>query len=88
MKKIRWGLAAGICAIAVFYLTAGVIVAFVILNAVAAQTNTAATLFDNWWQTLIFVCDLAFIIGLCGSVAMFVLGKVKGKSKNLQGGAE
>lgn len=87
MKKIRWGVAAGICAIAVFYLTAGIIVAFVILNAVAAQTNTAATLFDNWWQTLIFVSDIVFVIGLCGSAVMFVLGKLKGGSKDAAGGA-
>lgn len=85
MKKIPWGLAAGICAIAVFYLTASVIVAFVILNSVAAQTNTAATLFDTWWQTLVFVLDIAAVLGLVGSLAMFVLGKVRNK-RELTGG--
>lgn len=87
MKKIPWGLAAGICAIVVFYLTAGVIVAFMILNSVAAQTNNAATLFDTWWQTLIFVLDIVAAAALAGSVAMFVLGKVKG-DKKLMGGAD
>lgn len=80
MKKIPWGIVVGICAIAVFYLTVGMIVAFVILGAVAGQTNTDATLFDNWWQTLIFVLDIIAIFGLGGSLTMFILGKVKKKT--------
>ena len=73
MKKIPWGIIAGACAIVVFYATAGVIAAFIILNSIAAQTNNSATLFDAWYQTLAFVVDIVFAVGLIGSLVMYVL---------------
>lgn len=79
MKKIPWGILTGICAILVFYLTASVVGGFFILNSIAGQTNTSATLFDNWWQTLLFILDVIFIMGMVASMVMFFL-----KKKSLQ----
>lgn len=77
MKKLPWGIIAGICAIIVFFTITGTIAAFIVLNGIAAQTNESATLFDEWWQTALFVADIVFSLGLIGSCGMYVL-KIKG----------
>ena len=73
MKKLPWGIIAGICAIVVFFATVGVIAAFIILNSIASQTNNSATLFDAWYQTLAFIVDIIAVLGLVGSVVMYIL---------------
>lgn len=83
-KKIPWGVFCWICAEIVFFLTLGVVVAFVILNAVAGATSGGITLFTNWWQTLLFVADLIFLCLLAVCFAMFVRRKIitrKGKEE-------
>ena len=73
MKKTPWGIIAGICFIALFYVTAGIVAAYIILNAIAAATNHSIGLFENWWQTLLFVFDLILAIGFVGSLVMYIL---------------
>ncbi len=75
MQKIPWGVFAGICFIALFWLTAGVIAAYIITNAVAGATNSSVGLFDNWYQTLLFVFDAVFIILFVAFVVMYVLNR-------------
>lgn len=70
MKKLPWGIIAGICAIVVFFATAGTVAAFIILNAVAAQTSETVTLFQEWWQTVLFVVSIISAIGFIGSLTM------------------
>ena len=83
MKKLPWGIFAGVCAMAVFFATVGVIAAFIVLNSIAGQTNTTATLFDEWYQTVLFIADIIFAMGLIGSVVMYVL---KAKANKRFGG--
>lgn len=83
IKKMPWGIIAGICAMSVFFLTAAMIILFFVLDGVAAQTNTTAGLFSEWYQTFIFVFDIIFALGLIGSVVMYVLRQ---KMRN-EGGA-
>ena len=78
MKKLPWGIIAGICAIVVFFTTVGTVAAFIILNAVAAQTSETATLFDEWWQTVLFVFSILSAVGFIGSLTMCFL-KTNGK---------
>lgn len=73
MKRLPWGIFAGICAIVVFFTTVGTVAAFIVLNGVAAQTNEAATLFDEWWQTALFVADIVFAVGFVASLVMYIL---------------
>lgn len=47
IKKMPWGIIAGICAMSVFFLTAAMIILFFVLDGVAAQTNTTAGLFSE-----------------------------------------
>ena len=68
MKKIRWSILIGIFAIITFYVTCGVVFSYLLLNAIEAET-----LFDNWWQILLFVIDIFSIIGLLGSIAMKIM---------------
>lgn len=78
MKKLPWGIIAGICAMIVFFTVTGTVAAFIVLNGIAAQTNETATLFDEWWQTALFVADIVFALGLVGSCTMYVL-RIKAK---------
>lgn len=78
--KIPWNILAGAFAIAVFYTTAGIIAAYIVLNGIAGATGDKITIFHEWWQTLLFLADIIFVIGLAGSVVMAVL-KAKGKLK-------
>ena len=73
MKKIHWGILIGVFAIITFYATFGIVFAYILLNAIEAETSGYATLFDNWWQTLLFVIDVISIIGLLGSITMKIL---------------
>lgn len=70
MKKKNYKTLAGALAIVVFYLTAAIVFAYVILEAMAHATNTHATLFDNWWQTLLFVADVICVGGIVFCVVM------------------
>jgi len=73
MKKWPWGIFAGVSAMFVFFLTVGFILAYVVLGGIARQTNSDFSMFQNWWQILIFVFDLIFFISLVGSTVMFIL---------------
>ena len=90
MQKVPWGVFAGICFIALFWLTAGVIAAYIITNAVAEATNSSVGLFDNWYQTLLFVLDVVFILLFAVCVVLFALKRRYKSSAAAQnrGGAE
>lgn len=70
MKKLHWGLFAWICLEVAFFLTFGIVVAFLILNGIAGATSGSITIFTNWWQTLLFIADVLFV---GGAVACFVM---------------
>ena len=76
-KKIPYGFFAGLSGILVFYLTAAIIVVFVILNRREAETNSSASLFGTWYQILLFVLDLIFV----ASAVFFIIKAVIGKKK-------
>lgn len=67
LKKVPWGILAGAFAIATFYLTFGVIVAYLVVDSIAAATSTRATLFSEWWLGLLFIADVICAIAMVGS---------------------
>lgn len=75
MKKIPWGIIAGICFVIVAYTIAGTIAAFYIMNAITSIVEGAAGLFGTGWQTLLFVCDIIFGVLFIASLVMFILTK-------------
>ncbi len=77
VKNMPWGIIAGICAMSVFFLTVALIIVSLILGGVAAQTNETAGLFSEWYQTLMFVFDIIFVLGLAGSIVMYVFREKK-----------
>lgn len=81
MNKKFWGIVAGTCAMFVFYITAGIIAAYLILNGIAGQTGETVSLFENWWQTLLVIADVIFLLGFAGGLTMFIRKKklLKGK---------
>ncbi len=76
LKKIPWGIIAGVCVMIVFYATVAVVALYIVNSGVAAQTNQTTTIFGTWYQTLIFVVDLFAVLGFCGSLTMFVLKRL------------
>lgn len=75
MKKVPWGIIAGICAIIAFFAVVGTVAAFLVLDGIAGATNMSATLFDEWYQTILFVMSILSVLGLIASVVMWVLCK-------------
>ena len=70
-KKLPWGTIAAIGTILVLLLTGGIIGCWYVLNAIAAQTHNSVTIFDTWWQILMFVADLVLIPTTILSYALF-----------------
>lgn len=81
MKKTPWGILAGAFMIATFYLTIGIIISYFILGAIADATSINATIFDTWWQTLLFVADIICAICLVFSLAARIVIKPEKKIK-------
>jgi membrane protein implicated in regulation of membrane protease activity len=63
MKKVPWDVFAWICMELAFFLTLGIVVAYIALNAVAGATSGGVTLFTNWWQSALFIGDIVAIVG-------------------------
>lgn len=74
---IPWGIVAGVSGILFFYCTGGVIAAQFIAAQVNGQTGQAATIFDTWWQVLLFAGVIVTVIIFAGSLALFVLKKIQ-----------
>lgn len=75
MKKVPWGIIAGICAIVAFFAVVGAIAAFIVLDSIAGATNGNATLFDEWYQTVLFIISIVSVLGLIASTVMWFLCK-------------
>ena len=73
LNKVSWGVVAGAAGILAFYLTAGVFGIRFIFAQVNGQTGQVATIFDTWWQTLIFALDIVFLVIFAASLALFIL---------------
>lgn len=71
----------GLDAILMFYDTVGIIAAGIILNAVANQTHNTATIFDSWWQIVIFILDILLVM----SLAILIFFRIKEGKKNKKG---
>lgn len=76
-KKSPWGIVAGGSAIVVFYATVAIIVLFLVAKGVKGQTNEKATLFDEWYQTVLFVADIIAFLVMTASAALAVYTKKK-----------
>ena len=84
-KRIPWGIFAGIFAMVVFFATVIIIIAFVALNYEAYQTGNSITIFENWYQVVLFVVDVIAVLGLVGSLVMY--GKRTKDERKQKGGA-
>ncbi len=80
MKKIRWGIIAGVCLVFVIYLTAGIIAGWMILDRIEAETTGSASLFQEGWQIALFVADVVCAVAMLGSFAMFIKNKMAGRN--------
>ncbi len=76
-KKLPYGFFAGLSGICAFYLTAAIIIVFVILNRIEAETNSSASLFGTWYQILLFVLDILFVAATVFFVAITLIRKKK-----------
>ena len=84
LTKVPWGVLAGVFGILCFYCVAGVIGAQFVFAQVNGQTGQVATIFDSWWQILLFAVAIVTAIGFIGSLALFILGKSTKKRETEQ----
>lgn len=77
IRKIPWGILAGSFAILLFFCLVGTIAAFIVLDMMAGETSMHATLFDEWYQVVLFIGVVIGGAGFIGSTAMFIVRKVK-----------
>ena len=75
LRKVPWGIVAGISAMAVVFATVAFVGLYLVLGGVAGQTNEAFGMFEEWYQVLLFVADILFALAFIGSVIMYVLKK-------------
>ncbi len=75
INKFPWGVAAGVTGILCFYFMAASFGIQFVFAQVNAQTGQVATLFDTWWQTLLFVFAMITAILFVASLVMFILRK-------------
>lgn len=78
MKKVPWGIIMGICAMFVFFLTVGLIAVHLGMNGIAEQTNESIAFLSVWYEVLMFVFDIVFVLGFAGSLTMYIF-KEQGK---------
>lgn len=71
-----WGVVAWITGILVFYLTLGIWGAHFVFAQVNGQTGQVATIFDSWWQVLMFVADILIGVLFLGAIGLYVRKKV------------
>ena len=81
LHRVPWGIIAGVCGVIVFYTIIGTIASHSILSSIAAATTDTAGLFDTWYQSLLFVCDIIFGIGFVAGLTLFILSKVRKEDK-------
>ena len=79
LKKIPWGIVAGLCGIIVFYTITATVVSYTVLSIIAGATTDGAGLFGTWYQTLLFVADIVFGLGLICSAGMYSVEKIKAR---------
>lgn len=72
-RKLPWGVFAGYFFILALFVTVGIVAAYYILGAISGMTLVETTIFDSWWQILLFVVDVVCVCGFGGSLAMFIL---------------
>lgn len=75
-SKIPWGVLAGAFGILCFYLTAAVFGVQFVFAQINGQTGQAATIFDTWWQIILFVFFLITLVGFVCSLALFIARRV------------
>ncbi len=84
VRKIPWGIIAGAAGMIVLFATVAFVLIYVVLSGVAAQTAEAVTVFENWYQTLIFVVDIIAFVVFAGSLTMWIMraaGKLGGAGR-------
>ncbi len=74
--KTPWGVLAGVFGIFTFYLTIGVYGAYFVFAQVNAQTGQVATIFDSWWQTMLFAFAVIFGILFLFALSLFIMKKI------------
>ena len=81
LKELPFGIIFGISLIACFYLTVAFVALYIVLNGVEAQTGGSITIFEHWYQILIFIFVIIFFITLILSLIFYFKNK-KPKIKN------
>lgn len=83
MKKMPWGIFAGISAMCAFFLTVAFVAAYIVFGAIAQQTHSDFSMFQNWWQVLIFIADILSVLSLIGFVVLYIIREKEKRHENI-----
>ena len=61
-RIVPYGFLAGFCSIFALYLTVAVVAVYLVMDRIEAETQSRAGLFDTWWQTLLFILAVFFVV--------------------------
>ena len=77
MKKMPYGILCGTCLIIAFYSAIAFFGVHFVLQAVANQTSETVSMFDSWWQILLFIVFVITSIGFVLFLIFYFLQKRK-----------
>ncbi len=75
IKKFPFAIVAGISAILAFYGIFAFVAVYIVNSGVAAQTSETVSMFASWWQVLLFVLDIVFVLGCLAMIALSIVQK-------------
>lgn len=81
MKKLPWGIFSGTLAMLSSFLLAAVIALYVVNVMTADLNKTVFTIFDTWYQTLLFVALLLCLAGTVFCLVMYIRARIADKKK-------
>lgn len=80
-KRGKYGIFAGLLFVIIFYVTIGYVGSFIIMSSVAGQIHATITMFDNWWQILLFIVD---VLAICALVFCLIMRFRKPKTQSVK----
>lgn len=80
LYKLPWGAFAGILAMIISFMTIAVVALYIVADVLAIEGAETATLFDTWYQTVLFISDVICIVGFVVCLVFSVMKRKNAKS--------
>lgn len=81
MRKIPWGILAGICAMVVFFATVGTVAGKILSDMIVKNTGVDDGVLGTWWIVLLIVVAVVAAVGFAVSMFFYVRKRMSEKVK-------